>query len=203
MRAPSDKFIRRLIWILLALAIFFIGTAFYIPAKAMLSQSLLQRSWTRTVAEQGGINKPWPWSASWPVARLRIPEHGIDELVLEGENLHSRHHLPDTGMFSTQDRNTGTVMIDAEGRKNSRLLKSIALGEYFQLQDDTGASAFYRVEDLQIIDIRYGAISMPRHGKWLLLIARYPSGVGADDSGKRYVVSALRTARKNNPTQDI
>lgn len=35
MRQLSDKLLRRLIWLLLVLALFFLGIAFYLPAKAI------------------------------------------------------------------------------------------------------------------------------------------------------------------------
>jgi len=189
--------------VLLALAVFFIGTAFYIPAKAMLSRQLLERAWTRTLAEHGRVSKPWPWATSWPVARLWIPRHAVDEIVQEGAVLSDQEHDRGTGLYSTVDRNSGTVMINAVGGEDARMAGNIALGESLQLQDETGELSSYRVEDLQIIDIRYTAISMPHDGKWLMLVVRFPFGSGSDDSGKRYVISAINASRQKNPTHDI
>jgi len=84
MRGLSDKTMRRLIWILLAAALFFLGSAFYIPAKAMLAQQLLQQAWADTLRSHGKINRPWPWADTWPVARLIVPGRHIDQIVLEG-----------------------------------------------------------------------------------------------------------------------
>jgi len=189
--------------VLLALAVFFLGTAFYIPAKAMLSQQLLERAWSRTLAGRGQISKPWPWASSWPVARLRIPRHAVDEIVQEGAVVAGPKHDRGTGLYSTVDRNSGAIMIKAAGGKDAHLFGSLALGDYLQLQDETGVFFNYRVEDLQIIDTRYAAVSMPHDGKWLMLIVRFPFGADSPDSGKRYVISAINASRQNNPTHDI
>jgi len=203
MRAPSDKFIRRLIWLLLALALFFLGAAFYIPARAMLSRNLLERAWTRTLAEHGRINKPWPWAANWPVARLFIPAHAIDEFVLEGDGMRLMQSGPIRGLQSVVDRNTGTIMISDAGSEQAYLFRDITLGEYIRLQDEDGTVSSFRVQDLEIIDTRYSVISMPQQGKWLLLITNYPNESRLHATSMRYVISAVSASRQTNLSQNI
>ena len=190
MRGLSDKMMRRLIWLLLVLALFFLGSAFYIPAKAMLAQSLLQQAWADTLASQGQINKPWPWADTWPVARLIVPAHDIDQIVLEGDTGNSLAFAPGESIQSHIDKHNGAIMISAHRDTHFHFLKHVALGETIELQDEEGRIAYYRVQDLQIIDTHYGAISVPRDGKWLLLVTCYPFNALQAGGSQRYVVSA-------------
>ena len=60
-----------------------LGHGAWIHAKAWLAQLLLQRAWERTLRGEAAA-KPWPWADTWPVARLRVPAHGVDLIVLSG-----------------------------------------------------------------------------------------------------------------------
>jgi len=190
MRGLSDKMMRRLIWILLALALFFLGSAFYIPAKAMLAQTLLQQAWAQTLASHGQINKPWPWADTWPVARLIVPAHAIDQIVLQGDTGNSLAFAPGESVQSFMDKYSGAIMISGHRDTHFRFLKDVALGDILELQNEDGAIDRYRVEDLQIIDTRFGEVAVPQAGKWLLLVTCYPFTALQAGGSRRYVVSA-------------
>ena len=190
MRRVSDKVMRRLIWLLLALALFFLGSAFYIPAKAMLAQTLLQQAWADTLASHGQINKPWPWADTWPVARLIVPAHDIDQVVLEGDTGNSLAFAPGQSVQSVVAKRSGAIMISAHRDTHFRFLKDVALGETIELQNEDGAIDHYRVQDLQIIDTRYGDIAVPQTGKWLVLVTCYPFDALQTGGSERYVVTA-------------
>lgn len=190
MRGLTDKMMRRLIWLLLALAMFFLGIAFYIPAKAMLAQSLLQQAWAETLASHGQINKPWPWADTWPVARLLVPAHHIDQIVLAGDTGNSLAFAPGQSIQSFVDKDTGAILISAHRDTHFRFLKDVALGETIALQNEEGEVDRYQVEDLQIIDTRYGSVAMPSTGKWLVLVTCYPFDALNPGGTQRYVVTA-------------
>ena len=65
---------------LLALGFWQLGQGAYIPAKAWFAQELMQRAWLRASAGEDRA-APWPWADTWPVARLLLPEHGVDVLA--------------------------------------------------------------------------------------------------------------------------
>lgn len=203
MRSLSDKMMRRLIWILLALALYFLGCAFYIPAKAMLAQSLLQQAWAETVASQGQINKPWPWADTWPVARLRVPAHAIDQIVLQGDTGNSLAFAPGRSVESEVDKFSGAVLISAHRDTHFRFLKDVALGEIIELQNEEGLTDRYRVEDLQILDTRYGDIAMPQTGKWLVLVTCYPFDAIQTGGPLRYVVTAEALAEDYDSSNQL
>ena len=128
MRGLSDKVMRRLIWLLLVLALYFLGSAFYIPAKAMLAQQLLQQAWAETLHTHGQVSKPWPWADTWPVARLIVPAHHIDQIVLEGDMGNSLAFAPGQSLQSFTDKVSGAIMISGHRDTHFHFLKDIALG---------------------------------------------------------------------------
>lgn len=203
MRGLSDKMMRRLIWLLLALALFFLGSAFYIPAKAMLAQYLLQQAWADTLASHGQIKKPWPWADTWPVARLIVPAHAIDQIVLEGDTGNSLAFAPGESIQSYTDKHSGAVMISAHRDTHFRFLKDVALGEIIELQNENGVIDRYQVQDLQIIDTRYGEVDVPVTGKWLVLVTCYPFAALQVGGSQRYVVSAEAISGASESTLPI
>ena len=60
------------------------GQGAYIHVKAELAQVLMARAWSET-RTSGRKTRPWHWADTWPVARLQAPEHGIEQVVLNGE----------------------------------------------------------------------------------------------------------------------
>src|SRR5690349_18194584 len=57
--------------------------ALYMHAKAELAGILIRRAWAQSL-QTGESHAPWPWADTHPIARLRIPRLGYDEIVLEG-----------------------------------------------------------------------------------------------------------------------
>ena len=60
------------------------GQGVYIYAKAELAQYLLVAAWQETKQTQQPV-KPWSWADTWPVARIEVPTHNIDLIVLSGD----------------------------------------------------------------------------------------------------------------------
>ncbi|MFP6625625.1 MAG: sortase, partial [Deltaproteobacteria bacterium] len=87
-----------------------IGGAVYIHAKAELSQVLLKRAWARTL-EYGEPSRPWPWADTWPVARLRVPRLGIDQVVLAGASGASLAFAPGHLSGTASPGETGSTVI--------------------------------------------------------------------------------------------
>ncbi|MEJ2359901.1 MAG: class GN sortase [Gammaproteobacteria bacterium] len=200
MSCLSDKAMRRLIWILLALALFFLAQAFYIPAKAMLAQVLLRQAWAETLASHGKVNKPWPWADTWPVARLIVPAQDIDQIVLAGDTGNSLAFGPGRSVQSSSGPHRGAIMISAHRDTEFHFLKHIASGELIELQDKSGRIRHYRVQHMQIADTLDGDIRVPDDGKWLVLVTCYPFGALLTGGSRRYVVSARAVSNASNST---
>jgi sortase A len=76
--------IRRLtVLALVALAAGLLAASGKIYLEAQLAQVLLRRAWAETQAT-GRPVKPWSWADTWPVARLSVPRHDVDLIVLAG-----------------------------------------------------------------------------------------------------------------------
>ena len=61
----------------------FTARAVYLHAKARLAGVLIRRAWEQSL-QSGKVHAPWSWADTYPIARLRIPHLGYDEIVLEG-----------------------------------------------------------------------------------------------------------------------
>ena len=74
----------RLPFLLLAFCgLVMMGQGAIIPAKAWLAQILLERAFEQGLASHRPV-KAWPWADAAPIARIRVPRLGVDELVLSG-----------------------------------------------------------------------------------------------------------------------
>ena len=186
----SDKFMRRLIWILLALALLFLGNAFYIPAKAMLAQFLLQDAWDATLATGGDMYRPWPWADTWPVARLRVPALDVDQIILEGDTGNTLAFAPGRTMHAALHDELGFTLINAHRDTHFRFLQALELGEIVFLQQSDGATQAYRVQDMQVVDASTAYVRAPAIGRWLVLVTCFPFDAIQTAGSLRYVVMA-------------
>lgn len=189
MKFLSDRLLRWLGAIFLILAIYFLASAFYIPVKAVIAQSLLELAWHKTLAGNSQV-RPWPWARTWPIARLKVPELGIDQIVLEGDQGNSLAFAPGRNVKTFYDKSAGLTMISAHRDTHFRFLKNIRLGQYIHVQDETGAVKRYQVEDMQIVDSRQKGIRAPVKGHWLTLVTCYPFDALSSNGPLRYVVFA-------------
>lgn len=185
----SDKFLKIVGGVFLLLAFYFMASAFYIPVKAVIAQSLLQSAWHKTLAGEVNV-KPWPWAQTWPVARLKVPELNIDQIVLEGDKGNSLAFAPGRQVKTFYDKAVGITMISAHRDTHFRFLKDLSLGQIIELQDETGDMQRYRVEDIQIVDSRQNGLRAPLNGNWLTLVTCYPFDALTSNGPLRYVVFA-------------
>lgn len=56
----------------------------WIPARFWVTHGLLQRAWDQT-SRQAVTEPQWPWSQSWPAARLTIPSLHRSYAVMDGQ----------------------------------------------------------------------------------------------------------------------
>jgi sortase A len=189
MRGLSDKTIRRMIWVLLALAIYFLGSAFYIPAKAMLAQYLLQSAWQDSLVAQTA-NKPWPWADTHPVARLRVPQHNVDQVVLSGEQGNSLAFAPGMHTASDPADQQGLVVISAHRDTHFRFLQYVIPGDVIELETINSQTIRYRVTETQVVNIKYASLHVPANHRWLGLVTCYPFHTVNAQPALRYLVLA-------------
>lgn len=171
----------------LALGLWQLGGAAAIHGKAWLAQRLLERAWTATLAGDGAV-KPWPWADTWPVARLRVPEAGIDLFVLAGASGRTLAFGP-----AVVDGTDGLGHRILSGHRDTHFafLRDLADGSRLELQDASGAWHRYRVHGHQVIDTRRPVMAAAAGPADLLtLVTCWPFDAVAPGGPLRYAVTA-------------
>jgi sortase A len=187
--------------------ILFAGTSFtaramYLHAKAELAGTLIRRAWEKT-ARQGNPHPPWPWADTYPVARLRIPRIGYDEIVLEGAT-------PSTLAFGPARLFSGAGLgepgnLELAGHRTSwfRPLEVLEVGDQIEIQwFDTRKHGLrertYTVDVIDIVAPQDVSSLRPTSEDALTLITCYPFG-HSPRSPQRFVVLASPTGPSRLP----
>jgi len=123
----------------------------WIPAKAELAQVLVRRAWFAARAAGDDV-RPWPWADTWPVARLRIPSLGIDEVVLDGASGAVMAFAPGRLHGTAAPGGSGACVIAGHRDTHFAGLRSIELGCEVRLDDRSGRASRYVVREVAVID---------------------------------------------------
>ena len=185
----NARLLKWLLWGLLALAVFFLGSAFYIPAKALFAQYLLEQAWQQTLVANR-IAKPWPWADTYPVARLRVPALEVEQIVLAGDRGNSLAFAPGLHPDSELGKRSGLLVISGHRDTHFGFLNEMKPGQWIELQSRDGEVSRFQVEEIQVVDIRHTRLNAPADGKWLALVTCYPFHSIQADPDLRYVVLA-------------
>lgn len=177
--------------IALLLAALYLGTgALTIQAKAALAPVLIKRAWSETLAALGTIARPWPWADTWPVARLRLPAHGIDLPVLFGDSGNALAFAPGHASASAPLGSAGLAVIGGHRDTHFRFLADVEIGDALRLQLPDGLWRDYRITAHSIADVRVDSLSADAGGVALLLVTCFPFDAIAPNGPLRYVVRA-------------
>ena len=165
------------------------GSGAWIYMKAQLAQVLLQRAWAGTLAGQQDV-KPWPWADTWPIARLVVPNLGIDQIVLEGAYGRTLAFGPGRLESHTSAREVGTMILTGHRDTHFRFLEKLQAGESILLQVRTGVWHRFTVRDRQIVDSRTTTISTQEDKMRLILVTCYPFHAIVPGGPLRYMIIA-------------
>jgi sortase A len=161
----------------------------YIYAKAQLAQLLLHRAWDRQ-RDTGSAVKPWPWADTHPVARLVVPAHHTDVLVLAGASGRTLAFGPGHLDGSAQPGESGNAVITAHRDTHFRFLKSVVPGDEFVVERADGARRHFRIRTAYVAD--YRELRLPRDTAvpTLTLVTCFPFDAVNPGGPLRYVVVA-------------
>lgn len=175
---------------LIAAGLLQFGQGAYIHAKAALAQVLLERAWSRTLEERTA-SRPWSWADTWPVARLKVPALGIDQIVLEGESGNVLAFAPGRLVGSAPAGTPGRVVISGHRDTHFRFLADIKSGEVLLLEYPDGSERRFRVARVRIVNTsgRDGD-RLFSHEDGLTLITCYPFDAVRPGGPIRYLVDA-------------
>jgi sortase A len=161
----------------------------WIWTKARIAQVLLRVSWQCTLA---GVKnaRPWPWADTTPVARLRVPRLGVDEIVLAGASGRTMAFAPahmDGTALPGQESN---CVLTAHRDTHFAFLRKLRAGDELELQDTTGKRWTYRVTTSAIVDQSDKRLTQPGSNASLTLVTCYPFFAVVPGGPQRFVVRA-------------
>ena len=178
--------------VLVAVGVWQLGHGVWIHAKARLAQHLLHRAWARTLAGERDV-KPWPWADTWPVARLTVPAHGVDVIVLAGASGRTLAFGPGHAAGSAMPGAAGTAIVTGHRDTHFAFLARVRAGETVVVQVPARAPVTFRVSETAVVDARTAAVLNDDGVSTLVLLTCYPFDAVTAGGPLRYVVTAERT----------
>lgn len=174
--------------LLLLAAAVLLAQAGWIHAKAALAQQLMERAWQRALAGETDA-RPWPWADTRPVARLRAPHLGVEQIVLAGDSGRTLAFGPGWAEASATPGEIGTSVISGHRDTHFAWLGKLQPGDPIELEGANGARR-YRVARVTHADAaRHRLVVADADELWL--VTCWPlDGVVAGGS-ERYLVQAL------------
>lgn len=193
-------------------AILFLGgaslttRALYMHAKAELAGVLIRRAWDQSL-QSGESHAPWPWADTHPIARLRIPRLGYDEIVLEGASPRTLAFGPARLFSGARLGESGNVVLAGHRTSWFRPLESVAPGDNIEVEWFNPAVAglhrrTYTVDAIRIVDPQDVTLLEPTSADALTLITCYPFGYDPR-SPQRFIVRALPLATQASGSQVV
>ena len=168
---------------------YFTYQAVKIDIKAKVAQILLNHSWIISL-ERGKAVKPWKSFDGSPILKLEIPEHNINQIVLNntsgqslafGPGFHQETYLPHLNK---------TTAISSHRDSHGTFIKKLKIGDIIKLQDIKNNWYQYRVEDFFIVNV-HDEIKLNQHNG-LLLITCYPFNSLTSGTPLRYIVTSTK-----------
>ena len=161
-----------------------------IEAKAWMAPLLIERAWQRSLNDGGRPVKPWPWADTWPVARLTVPEQGIELLVLAGDSGNALAFGPGLAPYSTPPGVRGVAVIAGHRDTHFTFLRHARVGDNLLLETADGVLHKYRVKAARVVDSDREQISTDDQRQALLLVTCYPFDTLRVGGPLRYAVRA-------------
>jgi sortase A len=167
-----------------------VGHGVWIHAKARLGQQLLQRAWARTLAGASDA-RPWPWADTWPVARLRLPAHGVDLIVLDGVSGGTLAWGPGHASGSARPGAIGTAIVSGHRDTHFRFLPRVRAGDEVIVDPPDGPPVRFVVRETAVVDSRTAVVRRDADGlAALVLLTCFPFDATHPGGPLRYAVAA-------------
>jgi sortase A len=175
--------------LLVGLGVWQLGGGLYIHAKAALAQHLMEDAWDRTLAGEEQA-RPWPWADTWPVARLEVPQRGIDHIVLAGASGSSLAFGPGHVDGTAAPGQHGNTVVGGHRDTHFRFLEHLEPGDEVRVQAGDGSVTTYRVGGSRVVEHDRAGIELSTDTPQLTLVTCYPFDAVAAGGPLRYVVEA-------------
>jgi len=167
-----------------------LGQSAWIEAKAWLAQSLIDRAWSQSLAEDRPI-RPWSWADTWPVARLTVPRLGLERMVLAGVSGRTLAFGPGWAEGTAEPGEGGRTLLAGHRDTHFRFLADLVDGDWVLLQTAQGGTRRYRVVEQAVVEADQGGLLQPGDEDELLLVTCYPFDSPIPGGSQRYLVRAV------------
>lgn len=188
-RARRRRVRRLAIGTLIALGVALLAAGFWLPAKAELSQHLLNRAWQRTT-EGDAAARPWPWADTYPVARLKLPGGTEPLTVLSGASGRNLAFAPALLDGSAAPGTDGVTAIAGHRDTHFRALATLAVGDELALERPDGSVLKYEVAALDVVDSERAELALDAGESIVVLVTCWPFDAVTVGGRWRYVVTA-------------
>lgn len=170
------------------------GQAATVQAKAWLAPILIERAWTESQVHDVDV-RPWPWADTWPVARLSIPQLGVEQYVLAGANGAALPFGPGHLTGTALPGQRGTIVIAGHRDTHFGFAEGLGAGMQIVLEGRDGARRFYRVLGKSIVNANTQDLRVHDDQDMLILITCEPTSSFTARGPYRLVVSASADTR--------
>jgi len=185
----KSKLFRSGAFIIFLVGLCLTGKGTYIHAKAGLAKYLLRSSWQETIEKKDTV-KPWPWADTWPVARMIVPEHETDLVVLEGDSGNVLAFGPGHMTLSSLPGQPGNSIISGHRDTTFRFLQRVQIGDRIIIQTQEGSMVPFKVVATQIIDEAVLDMNIETDLPLVTLVTCYPFDAVVPGGPERYLVFA-------------
>ena len=145
----------------------------YVPAKAVAAQVLLERAFTRSLADQRA-RRPWPWADMTPLARLSVQRLGVTRMVLDSGSGQALAFGPTLLPGGAAPGQPGTTIIAAHRDTHFRFLRELHQGDVVTLETRAGLKRRYRVTGTDVVRWDRYAVPDSASGERLDLTTCFP-----------------------------
>jgi sortase A len=182
--------------LLAAAALLSIGQGVAIHAKAFAAQILLDRAFTKSLAQNTAV-KPWSWADTWPVAKVEMERIGLEAIVLKGGSgqalAFGPGHLESTAIPGEE----GTTVIAAHRDTHFAGLTKVRLGDEIRVTRADGVTVWFRVTQMSVAPWDANGIDPQADGRWLVLSTCWPFGT-REPGPLRFLVKAQMIASQRS-----
>ena len=170
------------------------GQGVYIYAKAELAQYLLVAAWQESKQTQQPV-KPWSWADTWPIARIEVPTHNIDLIVLAGDTGRTLAFGPGLHLASAKPGEIGNSIISAHRDTHFEFLQYLSTGDEIIVENLRGIKKVFTVSDTHVVDSRVTQIPIDYDNAALTLVTCFPFNTMITGGPLRFVVVAVTSPR--------
>ncbi len=167
---------------------YFVTSAVYIQAKAVLAQVLLERAWETTVAT-GKPTKAWSWADTWPLARISFPTLNETAIVLQEAGGEAMAFGPAHVAASPKPGAAGVSVIGGHRDTHFSFIKHLKVGDEIVIETPERKTVRYRMTGSTIVHAGASGIATKAKTQRLALVTCYPFDA-VERGPLRYVVFA-------------